>query len=624
MNAETRFRKSALRNAVVLALSINGAAITLSGGTTYAAQSACADAVSSTSANFTMLSAAGATVGGTNDVTMSWDGTAFTSSSDYAGPGSSVSNVTASSPTAFFGHNWTAHDIQLFAPGSYSFNTATGGGNPESGTMNVTVNSGQLGMHMLFDWNGNNNIDVFVVANLTAAFGASIGRSTQSTNCDQTASATSPKTNCLWDGAKLGPDGKPAGSKVWMLSSADGNADGIMGVPMATAGPFAGFNANFNLPGTFSHATGVCAGFVDTTPDAFTFTAKTNATLSTQYESNTITVAGLGVSQSTPNPAQTAAISITGTGAGYSINGGAFTSVTGTVSNGDIIKVHGTAPAANGQTTNVVLTIGTVAGTYSISTPPAAGAQGSNFTMLDSSGGVTGGTNDVVASWDSSCTTNIASTDFTHMSLSSTTPFFSYNWTAHHIRVFCPGTYTIDTTCTVAQLEAGTTTCNNPLQTNPPQTQQFYTFTVGAGQIGAHMLFNWNNATNIDVVEVWNQNAVFGPSGMYTGSAACNNPATVWNLMSTDWDNDGRNGGAMVDGAFVGFSANFNIRTSGTPLTCDAYTPTVNVSSPSGAGGCSISARPSNGIERGDWWIIAGFLAWLGGIQMRLKRKVKS
>ncbi len=200
---------------------------------------------STASANFTMLSAAGATVGGTNDVTMVWDGNGYNSSSDYTGPGS-ASNVTASSPTAFFGHTWTAHDIQVFTPGSYSFNTALGGGNPESGTMNMTVGSGQLGMHMLFDWNGNLNIDVVVVANPSSIFGAGIGRSTQITNCDQTASATAPKTNCLWDGAKLGPDGKPAGSKVWMLASTDANGDGIMGTPMAVGGPFAGFNANFN------------------------------------------------------------------------------------------------------------------------------------------------------------------------------------------------------------------------------------------------------------------------------------------------------------------------------------------------------------------------------------------
>lgn len=231
-------KKSLLASGIALALSAPVAQAALVqdvfGAFTY----------STSSANFTMLSALGATVGGTNDVTMNWDGNAFSASSDYTGVGS-VSNVTASSPTAFFGHNWAAHDIQVFVPGSYTFDTALGGGNPETGLLNVTVGAGQIGMHMLFDWNGNNNIDVFVVAANNAVFGAGVGRSTNIAGCDQTPSAVAVK-NCLWDGAKLGPDGKPAGTKVWMLASLDGNGDGIMGINMAAGGPFAGFNANFN------------------------------------------------------------------------------------------------------------------------------------------------------------------------------------------------------------------------------------------------------------------------------------------------------------------------------------------------------------------------------------------
>ncbi|MHB8533820.1 MAG: hypothetical protein ACYDBW_00025 [Sulfuricaulis sp.] len=28
------------------------------------------------------------------------------------------------------------------------------------------------------------------------------------------------------------------------------------------------------------------------------------------------------------------------------------------------------------------------------------------------------------------------------------------------------------------------------------------------------------------------------------------------------------------------------------------------------------------GMERGDWWLVAGFLAWLGGIRLRYKRRL--
>lgn len=193
-------------------------------------------------ANFTMLSSKGFIVGGTNDVNMVWDGNGYSSSADYTGPGS-AGNVTASSTTPFFGYTWTAHDIQVFTPGSYSFNTALGGGNPESGTMNVTVGTGQLGMHMLFDWNGNLNIDVFVVANPNSVFGSGVGTKIVGSPC------TATTKNCLWTGKGwVGglASNAPTGGQLWMLSSADGNGDGINGIPMTAGGPFGGFNANFN------------------------------------------------------------------------------------------------------------------------------------------------------------------------------------------------------------------------------------------------------------------------------------------------------------------------------------------------------------------------------------------
>jgi hypothetical protein len=635
MYSDTRFKKSALRSAVLLALSINGAAITLGTGITHAASEVCATpnlsgntlAVSTDSANFTMLDAVGGVVGGTNDVVMTWNGTAYNANSDYTGPGS-VANVTASSTAPFFGHAWTAHDIQMFLPGSYSFDVTLSDGRAgqagESGNLNVTVPAGMLGMHMLFDWNGNLNIDVFVVAAPDNIFGTGLLYSTvqnasKQFKCDTNFTGTITQ-NCLYDGALYGSAGAPTKSKLWMLASVDGNGNGVMGIPMPTGGPFPGFNANFSMPGLFSGLSlqNTCAGFVDTIPDPFSFTPVTNAAFTTLSESDVIIVGGLGAGLSSP-------ISITGGQYSVSTDGGvtwsAYSSTTpANVQNLHRVKVQGTSPSANNQTTTVALNIGGITGNFTISTPFIASAQGSNFTMLDTSG-ITGGTNDVIANWDGTSDTNVNSTVFTRMTLSSGTPFFSFKWTAHHIRVFGPGTYIIDTTCTVAQLEAGNSNnCNNP--PDPDQVQQFYTFTVGAGQIGAHMLFDWNTTTNIDVVDIWNLDQKFGPSKMYTGSGACNDASTVWDLMSTDWDIDGINGGKMVDGPFKGFSANFNIRLPGSPvLTCGAYVPTVNVADPSKAGGCSISPTPVKAVERADWWLLAGFLAWLGGIRIRFKSR---
>jgi hypothetical protein len=62
------------------------------------------------------------------------------------------------------------------------------------------------------------------------------------------------------------------------------------------------------------------------------------------------------------------AISITGSGCQYSVNGGAFTSSSGTVSAGDSVAVKGTSSASLSTAVNCALTIGASSDTYSITT----------------------------------------------------------------------------------------------------------------------------------------------------------------------------------------------------------------------------------------------------------------
>ncbi len=200
--------------------------------------------------NFTMLTGFGYMVGGTNNVVTTWDGSVFTSSSDYTGPqtlsGSITrSNMTVASTTPFDSNIWTAHDIQVFAPGTYTFDATLGGGSTESGTLNVTVGPTQLGIHMLFDWNTTKNIDVFVVVAPNTAYGS--GAISTTSTCS--GNATTPVKNCLFGGATKVTGHVPTANQVWMLATVDGNGDGIMGIPMPTGGPFAGFNAGFNFNG---------------------------------------------------------------------------------------------------------------------------------------------------------------------------------------------------------------------------------------------------------------------------------------------------------------------------------------------------------------------------------------
>ena len=193
--------------------------------------------------NFTLLWFDGNLQDGTNDVQMSWDGTVFTSSDDYTGPGS-TSNMTLSSDEPIFGVNWIAHDAQVFGPGSYTFDVTLGGGVPEIGTMALTVGENQLGAHILFDFAGSDNIDVVLLWDMDKTF------SSQAQD-----SPFPPCLKCLWSGADNGVVNRAGildgtlntASTVFNLVSIDANGDGIPGAPMVPNGPFMGISPNFSF-----------------------------------------------------------------------------------------------------------------------------------------------------------------------------------------------------------------------------------------------------------------------------------------------------------------------------------------------------------------------------------------
>jgi hypothetical protein len=111
------------------------------------------------------------------------------------------------------------------------------------------------------------------------------------------------------------------------------------------------------LSGTFT----VTTRAADTTPAAFTFTDVLNSTLSTVYTSNTITVSGIDAGYSVP-------VSYTGFGAGYSKNGGTYTTSAGTAVLGDTFSVRLTSNVGGGVAHTGTLTIGGVSDTYSVTT----------------------------------------------------------------------------------------------------------------------------------------------------------------------------------------------------------------------------------------------------------------
>lgn len=104
----------------------------------------------------------------------------------------------------------------------------------------------------------------------------------------------------------------------------------------------------------------------DTTPDAFAFTTQTGVALSAATTSNTVTVAGIN---------SAAAIAIVG--GSYSVNGGAYVTGAGTVSNGDTVTVKQTSSASYSTATTATLTVGGVSGAFVSVTQAASSGSGS-------------------------------------------------------------------------------------------------------------------------------------------------------------------------------------------------------------------------------------------------------
>jgi len=194
---------------------------------------------------------------------------------------------------------------------------------------------------------------------------------------------------------------------------------------------------------------------------------------------------------------------------------------------------------------------------------PVYTTTGNNFTMVSASNGLTGGTNDVTFSWDGTYRTAVVTDKSFNATLSSPTDFSGKVWTAHHMNIFGAGTYTFDTSCTAA-----TAACV------PGGTaSKKYTLTVGAGQVGAHLLFNWSTSTNIDVVLLWDMNKSWAGTGTTSPfqDGGGNTMNTVWDFVSIDTpastiaagaladETNDYSGTKMIDGPFIGQSANFNV-----------------------------------------------------------------
>lgn len=221
-----------------------------------------ASTIVTTGNNFTMIGGTGLLTGGTNDVTFTWDGTRRTSVVT-----DNTSNATLSSPSPFFGKIWTAHNVNVYGPGTYVFDVTCPTGNPSCGSggtasqkYTLTIPQGYLGAHMLFDWSTSANIDVVQLWKRNASWGASggeLGNGGVSPDpfCDATSTIGGCNTmpnpngntrNTVWDGVSVDTPASVMTTVGGTSTTTEVNT--YHGTKMID-GPFAGQSANFNLQG---------------------------------------------------------------------------------------------------------------------------------------------------------------------------------------------------------------------------------------------------------------------------------------------------------------------------------------------------------------------------------------
>jgi hypothetical protein len=258
---------------------------------------------------------------------------------------------------------------------------------------------------------------------------------------------------------------------------------------------------------------------------------------------------------------------------------------------------------------------------------------GSNFTMLNASGDLVGGTNDITHTLDfNNLNTTINGTNGLATNVLTSAddfPFFGNVWTAHHIRLFGQGTWVFNTACTGAEIDAGTLPSACVIQ--GPTIQM----SVAAGQVGVHMLFDWSNASDIDVLNVWDQNAAWNDPDpgapkndiylgeLWAGPAGLGvDPDAVYEYVSTDDNGDGVIGIPMgpkgvPDGTppfspFAGFNANFNLN----PDRSCVPIPPASMQAPQtdlgrGFFGCSTADGRVSPWQRADLGVLAAFIGLL-------------
>lgn len=187
--------------------------------------------------------------------------------------------------------------------------------------------------------------------------------------------------------------------------AADTASVAVSGLSASTLYRYRVRGVNTGGPGANSNVIDVTttAAAADTTPDAFSFTDVTGQTRGATVTSNTITVTGID-----------AATAISISGGDYRIGAGGFTTSAGTVQNNDTVTVRAVASNSANAKVDVVLTIGGVADTFSVTT--AASGLVVSEVMSSSAATVTGAAKD----WFELSNVSAAAIDLTGLKVGDT------------------------------------------------------------------------------------------------------------------------------------------------------------------------------------------------------------
>ena len=155
--------------------------------------------------------------------------------------------------------------------------------------------------------------------------------------------------------------GKPDSPQVRLVAIAPTTPLTFYGMPLRTA--------IYSLGDAYSDS--VYKYTLGSTPDKFMFSDLTDAPLGTLTTSSTLNITGIDVS-----------LIISVTGGEYSLNGGSFTSITSTVSNGDTLQLRTNSSSEHNTKVDVIVMVGGVSATFGVTTL-VAGNTPNAFTFTD-------------------------------------------------------------------------------------------------------------------------------------------------------------------------------------------------------------------------------------------------